>query len=207
MVFSAHGVPKSVPEEAQRRKLFYLDATCPLVQGSSRGRAPSRAGRNIILIGHAGHPEVIGTMGQLPPGAVDPGRDGGRRRSSLSFRRPATPLAYITQTTLSVDDTAGIVAVLRRRFPDIAGPHKEDICYATTNRQEAIKAIAPHADIVPGRSARPTPRIRCGWSRSRARPAATRAFCPERGRDRLGLDRRACGPSASRRAPRRPRCW
>jgi len=147
VIFSAHGVPKSVPQEAQRRKLFYLDATCPLVSKVHvEAERHHATGHMIILIGHAGHPEVIGTMGQLPYGSVvlvgtvdDVGR--------LSFPDD-TPLAYITQTTLSVDDTAQVVDALKRRFPNIAGPHKEDICYATTNRQDAIKTIAPRADIV-----------------------------------------------------------
>ena len=147
VIFSAHGVPKSVPEEAKRRKLFYLDATCPLVSKVHvEAERHYRAGHIIALIGHGGHPEVIGTMGQLPPGAVvlvETVDDVGR----LSFEK-GTPLAYITQTTLSVDDTAEIVAALRRRYPDIAGPHKDDICYATTNRQDAIKVIAPQTDIV-----------------------------------------------------------
>jgi 4-hydroxy-3-methylbut-2-en-1-yl diphosphate reductase len=147
VIFSAHGVPKSVPKEAQRRQLFYLDATCPLVSKVHvEAERHHRAGRTVVLIGHAGHPEVIGTMGQLPDACVilvETVRDAER----LSV--PAgTALAYITQTTLSVDDTAEIIAALKRRYPDIAGPHKEDICYATTNRQEAIKAIAPQAEIV-----------------------------------------------------------
>jgi 4-hydroxy-3-methylbut-2-enyl diphosphate reductase len=147
VIFSAHGVPKTVPEEAQRRKLFYLDATCPLVSKVHvEAERHHGEGRTIILIGHAGHPEVIGTMGQLRDGAivlVETVGDVGR----LLFE-DGTPLAYITQTTLSVDDAALVVAALKKRFPAIAGPHKEDICYATTNRQDAIKAIAPHADIV-----------------------------------------------------------
>ena len=147
VIFSAHGVPKSVPEEAQRRNLFYLDATCPLVSKVHvEAERHHRAGHTIILIGHAGHPEVIGTMGQLPEGAVvlvETVDDIER----LSFKEGAK-LAYITQTTLSVDDTALLVAALRKRFPNIAGPHKDDICYATTNRQEAIKAIAPHTDAL-----------------------------------------------------------
>jgi 4-hydroxy-3-methylbut-2-enyl diphosphate reductase len=147
VIFSAHGVPKSVPAEAERRKLFYLDATCPLVSKVHvEAERHFRTGREIVLIGHKGHPEVEGTMGQLPTGAialVETVAD------AEAFRpRDAERLAYITQTTLSVDDTAEIVAVLRRRFPAIAGPHKEDICYATTNRQEAMKAIAPRAEIV-----------------------------------------------------------
>lgn len=147
VIFSAHGVPKSVPEEAQRRKLFYLDATCPLVSKVHvEAERHHRAGRKVLLIGHSGHPEVIGTMGQLPRGSVSLIETAGQAET---FAAPAAEhLAYITQTTLSVDDTAEIIAVLRRRFPDIAGPHKEDICYATTNRQEAIKAVAPQADAV-----------------------------------------------------------
>ena len=147
VIFSAHGVPKSVPAEAERRKLFYLDATCPLVSKVHiEAEQHFRAGRTILLIGHFGHPEVIGTMGQLPEGAVmlvQTVADAGR------IAVPAnTKLAYITQTTLSVDDTAQILDVLKKRFPGIAGPHKEDICYATTNRQDAIKAIAPRSDVV-----------------------------------------------------------
>jgi 4-hydroxy-3-methylbut-2-enyl diphosphate reductase len=147
VVFSAHGVPKSVPENARERRLLALDATCPLVSKVHVEAERHHAdGFEIVLIGHAGHPEVIGTMGQLPPGAVTL-IESVKDAEGLA---PAEPnrLAYITQTTLSVDDTAEIVSVLRRRFPLIAGPHKEDICYATTNRQDAVKAIAPHADVV-----------------------------------------------------------
>ncbi|HEY2067947.1 MAG TPA: 4-hydroxy-3-methylbut-2-enyl diphosphate reductase [Rhizomicrobium sp.] len=147
VIFSAHGVPKSVPAEAERRKLFYLDATCPLVSKVHvEAERHFRAGHQIVLIGHAGHPEVEGTMGQLPDGEivlVETVADVER----LSLRDPSS-IAYITQTTLSVDDTAEIVAALRSRFPLIAGPHKEDICYATTNRQDAMKAIAPRAPVV-----------------------------------------------------------
>jgi len=144
VIFSAHGVPKSVPAEAQSRELFYLDATCPLVSKVhvEAERLHAR-GLDILLIGHAGHPEVIGTMGQLPDGAVtliETIADAER----FAPRDPEK-LAFVTQTTLSVDDTAGIVEALRRRFPAIVGPHKEDICYATTNRQEAVKTIAPRA--------------------------------------------------------------
>ncbi len=147
VVFSAHGVPKSVPAEAARRRLFYLDATCPLVSKVHReAERHFAAGRHILLIGHAGHPEVIGTMGQLPPGSVTLVEDAAQARE---VRAPeGQPLAYITQTTLSVDDTAEIVAALRTRFPSIAGPAKEDICYATTNRQAAVKAIAPRCDLL-----------------------------------------------------------
>ena len=147
MIFSAHGVPKSVPAEAKRRELFYFDATCPLVSKVHvEAERHFAAARTIVLIGHAGHPEVVGTMGQLPPGAVvliETVSDAEAFEPTTGAR-----LAYITQTTLSVDDTANIIAVLKRRFPDIAGPRKEDICYATTNRQQAIKAVAPRADMV-----------------------------------------------------------
>ena len=151
VVFSAHGVPKSVPAEAERRHLIYLDATCPLVskvhREAERHFADGGPGqRHILMIGHAGHPEVVGTMGQLPPGSVTLVQD----TADAGTVMPATPdrLAFITQTTLSVDDTAEIVATLRRRFPDIEGPKREDICYATTNRQAAVKAIAPNCDLV-----------------------------------------------------------
>jgi 4-hydroxy-3-methylbut-2-enyl diphosphate reductase len=147
VIFSAHGVPQSVPAAAQVRNLFYLDATCPLVSKvHAEARAHQLAGLEIVLIGHAGHPEVVGTLGQLPPGAatlVETMKDARR----FSPRDPAR-LAYTTQTTLSVDDTAAIVAILKERFPAIVGPRKEDICYATTNRQAAVKAIAPRCDAV-----------------------------------------------------------
>ena len=147
VVFSAHGVPKSVPEAARSRDLFFLDATCPLVSKvhveSERHHA---AGRHIILIGHAGHPEVVGTMGQLPAGAISLVET---VEDAETFERPGdAPLAYATQTTLSVDDTAGILAVLKRRFPELPDPHKEDICYATTNRQEAVKRLGVGSDLV-----------------------------------------------------------
>jgi 4-hydroxy-3-methylbut-2-en-1-yl diphosphate reductase len=147
VVFSAHGVPKAVPAEAQRRKMFHLDATCPLVtKVHIEAQRHFDEGREIILIGHAGHPEVIGTMGQLPQGAViliETVEDA----EALAVKDP-TKLAYITQTTLSVDDTADIISVLRKRFPVIHGPVKEDICYATTNRQEAVKSIAERIDLL-----------------------------------------------------------
>jgi 4-hydroxy-3-methylbut-2-enyl diphosphate reductase len=147
VIFSAHGVPKAVPEEAKRRKLFYLDATCPLVSKIHReAERHAKAGRHMLLIGHAGHPEVIGTMGQLPAGAITLIET----RADAERVAPPTPerLGYITQTTLSLDDTADIIAVLRRRFPGIEGPRRDDICYATTNRQQAVKAIASRADLV-----------------------------------------------------------
>jgi 4-hydroxy-3-methylbut-2-en-1-yl diphosphate reductase len=146
VVFSAHGVPKAVPERARARALSYIDATCPLV-GKVHREAERHflAGRHVLMIGHAGHPEVQGTMGQLPAGAMTLVQDAGEARRICP---PPGGLAFITQTTLSVDDTAAIVAVLRGRFPAISGPRHEDICYATTNRQRAIKAIAAEADLV-----------------------------------------------------------
>jgi 4-hydroxy-3-methylbut-2-enyl diphosphate reductase len=147
VVFSAHGVPKAVPAEARARKMLYLDATCPLVSKVhvEAGRHHD-AGREIVLIGHAGHPEVVGTMGQLPEGAVtliETVADA----MAYQPRDPAN-VAFATQTTLSVDDTAEIVDALRSRFPEIAAPHKEDICYATTNRQEAVKSVAGKSDVL-----------------------------------------------------------
>ena len=147
VIFSAHGVPRSVPEQATKRNFFALDATCPLVTKVHReAEIHFRRGREIVLIGHAGHPEVIGTMGQLPQGAV-------RLIETLADAAAFVPqdagkLAYVTQTTLSVHDTAEIVEHLKARFPAIVGPHKEDICYATTNRQEAVKQVAPVVDAM-----------------------------------------------------------
>ncbi|MBN8996702.1 MAG: 4-hydroxy-3-methylbut-2-enyl diphosphate reductase [Rhizobiales bacterium] len=147
VVFSAHGVPKTVPEAARTRQLFQLDATCPLVTKVHReAEIHFRRGREIILVGHAGHPEVVGTMGQLPPGAVLLVETEADARA-IAPRSPDS-LAWITQTTLSVDDTSAIVAILRERFPQIVGPHKEDICYATTNRQEAVKRVAGRCDAM-----------------------------------------------------------
>ena len=147
VIFSAHGVPKSVPAEAETRNLFYLDATCPLVSKVHReAERHARIGHQIILIGHAGHPEVIGTMGQLDEGIillVENVADA----ETVEVDDP-NRLAFITQTTLSVDDTAEMIEVLRRRFPMIHGPKKEDICYATTNRQQAVKAIAARCDAI-----------------------------------------------------------
>jgi 4-hydroxy-3-methylbut-2-en-1-yl diphosphate reductase len=147
VVFSAHGVPKAVPEKAQARGLNYLDATCPLVSKVHRqAERLIERGRHILFVGHAGHPEVIGTFGQVPEGMmtlVETAADAG-------IVAPADPeaLAFLTQTTLSVDDTAEIVAILRRRFPAIQGPRSEDICYATSNRQAAVKAIAARCDAL-----------------------------------------------------------
>jgi 4-hydroxy-3-methylbut-2-enyl diphosphate reductase len=147
VVFSAHGVPKSVPAEAKARAMFFLDATCPLVSKVHvEAQRHYDAGREIVLIGHAGHPEVVGTMGQLPEGAVALIET----VADAEVFEPKDPanLAFVTQTTLSVDDTAGIVGALRARFPEIAAPHKEDICYATTNRQEAVKQVAAGAEVL-----------------------------------------------------------
>ena len=147
VIFSAHGVPKSVPNAAEARNMIYVDATCPLVSKVHiEAQRHADAGLQMIMIGHKGHPETIGTMGQLPDGEVllvetpDDVAD-------VDVRDP-NRLAYVTQTTLSVDDTADIVTALKARFPAIIGPHKEDICYATTNRQEAVKAMAPKCDAM-----------------------------------------------------------
>ncbi len=147
VVFSAHGVPKSVPEGARARDMLFLDATCPLVSKVHvEAERHHAAGRHIVLIGHAGHPEVIGTMGQLPAGAISLVET---VEDAEAFQRPGdAPLAYATQTTLSVDDTAEILAVLKRRFPELPDPHKEDICYATTNRQEAVKTLGQGCELV-----------------------------------------------------------
>lgn len=171
VIFSAHGVPRSVPEDAAVRNMFAIDATCPLVTKVHReAQVHHRKGRDILLIGHARHPEVIGTMGQLPEGAVtliETAEDARR----VTPKDPAN-LAYVTQTTLSLDDTAEIVAILRERFPAMAAPHKEDICYATTNRQEAVKKVAPRVDAM----------VVVGAPNSsnsqRLREAAERAGCP-----------------------------
>ncbi len=147
VIFSAHGVPKRVPEAAEERQMFYIDATCPLVSKVHReAERYYKQGLQIVLIGHAGHPEVIGTMGQLPEGAVklvETIDD----VAALKIDDPER-LAYCTQTTLSVDDTASIVAALKERFPSVSDPRKEDICYATTNRQAAVKAIAERSDAM-----------------------------------------------------------
>ena len=147
VIFSAHGVPKSVPAEASARQMIYVDATCPLVSKVHvEAERHHNEGREIVLIGHAGHPEVIGTMGQLPGGGIT------LIEMVADAERfvPKDPenLAFVTQTTLSVDDTAEIVAILQSRFPAMSAPHKEDICYATTNRQDAVKVLAPGAGLV-----------------------------------------------------------
>jgi 4-hydroxy-3-methylbut-2-enyl diphosphate reductase len=147
VIFSAHGVAKSVPAEAESRGLLYVDATCPLVtKVHSEVDHLHRDEFHILLIGHAGHPEVIGTIGQLPAGAIDLIENAGDAKTISPIA--GKKLAYATQTTLSVDDTAEIISILKSRFPDIVGPRKNDICYATTNRQEAVKAIAAKCDAV-----------------------------------------------------------
>ena len=146
VVFSAHGVPKTVPADAVARNLFYLDATCPLVSKvHKQAMRHQKLGRHVVLIGHAGHPEVIGTMGQLPEGAVSLIET----IADVDAYQPADPdnLGYVTQTTLSVDDTAGVIARLMERFPNLTAPAADSICYATTNRQEAVKQAAPGCDL------------------------------------------------------------
>ena len=147
VIFSAHGVPLSVPEEAERRGLDYLDATCPLVEKVHReAQTQYEAGRTVVLIGHAGHPEVVGTMGHLPDGAVKL-VENTDQAAVLEVEDPSA-IAYVSQTTLSVDDCKKIVDELKQRFPAIVGPRKEDVCFATTNRQSAVKAIAPRSDML-----------------------------------------------------------
>ena len=147
VIFSAHGVPKSVPEFAKLKKIFFIDATCPLVFKVHReAEQLNKNGFKILLIGHANHPEVVGTMGQLPKGSVLLIEN---KKDATFYKNPYNKkLAYITQTTLSVDDTAEIIKILTKKFPKIRGPKREDICYATTNRQMAVKKIAPLCDII-----------------------------------------------------------
>ena len=192
VIFSAHGVPKSIPAEAQRRNLFALDATCPLVTKVHReAEIHHKRGREIVLIGHADHPEVVGTVGQLPAGAITLVQS--VEEVARFLPRDPGRLAYVTQTTLSVDDTAGIVAALKARFPHIHGPHKEDICYATTNRQAVVKKVAPMVEVMlvvgsPNSS-----------NTQRLKEVAERAGCPraalvQRARD---IDWSLFGPIAS----------
>ena len=144
VIFSAHGVPKSVPEEANLEKIFYIDATCPLVSKVHReSEQLYKRGFDIVLIGHKNHPEVIGTMGQLPNGSIKLIE----KKDEIKNLNFSKPVAYVTQTTLSVDDTKEIIDALKNKFPDIKGPIKEDICYATTNRQAAVKKIAPNCEM------------------------------------------------------------
>jgi len=172
VVFSAHGVPKSIPAAASARNLFFLDATCPLVSKVHKEAIlHHRRGREIVLVGHAGHPEVEGTIGQLPPGSIVLVET----VDDVETLQPRDPdnLAWITQTTLSVDDAALITNALQTRFPNIVGPHRDDICYATTNRQEAVKQVAPTVDrmIVVG-----APN---SSNSQRLREVAERAGCPK----------------------------
>ena len=147
VIFSAHGVPKSVPEEAAIKKMFYIDATCPLVTKVHReAEFLHKNGYDVILIGHKNHPEVLGTMGQLPKGAIML-IETVKHAQNLNVNELKKPVAYVTQTTLSVDDTKDIIEVIKGKFPEIKSPTKEDICYATTNRQEAVKKIAPLCDM------------------------------------------------------------
>ena len=147
VIFSAHGVPKSVPEEASNKNMFYVDATCPLVTKVHReAEFLHKNGYEVILVGHKDHPEVLGTMGQLPKDSIkliETARDA----ENINANEIKRPVAYVTQTTLSVDDTKEIIEVLKSKFPNIKSPVKEDICYATTNRQEAVKKIAPLCDM------------------------------------------------------------
>ena len=205
MIFSAHGVAKTVPEEASARNLFTIDATCPLVTKVHReAQAHFKRGRRIVLIGHVGHPEVIGTMGQLPPGAVT-------LVSSIA-EVDALPagegagVAYVTQTTLSVDDTREIVAALKRRFPAIHAAPLEDICYATTNRQEAVKAAARQVEAVIRGRGRQFLHFRSGLAgaRSPRGRAARPSSLPTPARS-TGRRWRAWARSRSPPAPRRPR--
>jgi 4-hydroxy-3-methylbut-2-enyl diphosphate reductase len=147
VIFSAHGVPKSIPEHAEARHIFAIDATCPLVTKVHReAETHFKQGRQVLLVGHAGHPEVVGTLGQLPKGSIVLVQT----PQDIEKLQPddENNLAYVTQTTLSIDDTRNMVEALTRRFPSIIGPHREDICYATTNRQEAVKRVAPTVDAM-----------------------------------------------------------
>src|SRR3569833_4101383 len=202
VVFSAHGVPKAIPAEASKRHFFTLDATCPLVTKVHREAAIHyKRGREILLIGHAGHPEVVGTLGQLPKGTVVLIET---MEAARSFQpKDASKLAFVTQTTLSIDDTKEIVAVLKARFPDIDGPHKEDICYATTNRQLAVKKVAPVVDaliVVGAPNSSNSQRLRevaergGGGGAVRARRAAGRDWTRFEGIKSLGITAGASAP-------------
>lgn len=202
VVFSAHGVPKSVPADAQARELFYLDATCPLVSKvHKQAMRHQRLGRHVLLIGHAGHPEVIGTMGQLAEGAVTLIET----EADAATFAPANPeaLGFVTQTTLSVEDTAGIIRALQERFPQLHAPAAESICYATTNRQEAVKDTAAGADLYLIVGA-PNSSIRADLSKWRSAPAPPCRFSysalPKfRGMTSPTFRRSACRPARRRR--------
>ena len=147
VIFSAHGVPKNIPEEAEKKNIFFIDATCPLVTKVHReAERHHKNGYQIILVGHKDHPEVIGTMGQLPDGSIkliETNKDA----ENINIGEFNKPLAYVTQTTLSIDDTKNIIEILRKKFPNIKSPIKEDICYATTNRQNSVKKIATNCEM------------------------------------------------------------
>ena len=215
VIFSAHGVPKSVPARRRGRGLNAIDATCPLVTKVHReAQAHFKRGRHIVLIGHAGHPEVVGTLGQLPPGAIT--LVGDRAEVEAARRSPAgKELAFVTQTTLSVDDTRDVIAALKAKFPQIQEPPVEDICYATTNRQEAVKAAAHQVDaviVVGAANSSNSQRLREVAEREGCKvsllvPSVDGAgFRPARRRPLGGDHRRRLGPGNPGRAdPRRPR--
>ena len=189
VIFSAHGVPKSVPEEAQRRNLQFVDATCPLVSKVHREAERANAeGKQVILIGHQGHPEVIGTIGQLPPGTVTLiGEPGDVAGIEAQDGEDGSNMAYVTQTTLSIDDTADVIVALKERFPAIKEPKAGDICYATTNRQEAVKVIAPDCQgflVVGAPNSSNSNRLVDVARKS----GATKAYLVQRGKDVATLD-------------------
>lgn len=203
VVFSAHGVPKSVPADAKARNLFYLDATCPLVSKvHKQAMRHQRLGRHVLLIGHAGHPEVIGTMGQLPDGAVTLIET----EADAAKLSPVDPqaLGFVTQTTLSVEDTAGIIRALQDRFPALQAPAAESICYATTNRQEAVKDTAPGADLylIVARRIHPIRDDLSKWRSVQAPPCRFSCSAPPRFR---GMTSATFRRSACRPARRRPK--
>ena len=205
VIFSAHGVPKSVPAEAENRNMIFVDATCPLVSKVHiEAERHSGNGLQMVMIGHKGHPETIGTMGQLPEGEVllvETVED----VADLDVRDPDS-LAYVTQTTLSIDDTADIVTALQNRFPKIVGPHKEDICYATTNRQMAVKAIAVRLMHFLW-WARRIPQILNAWSKSAQKQAANTHNWFNGPMTLIGTRLAICKTSGSQRVHLRPRFW
>ena len=206
VIFSAHGVPQAVTGEAAARGLFAIDATCPLVTKVHReAMIHLKRGRDIVLVGHAGHPEVIGTMGQLPAGAVTLIETAADARAFAP--REAAQLAYVTQTTLSLDDTAEIVAILKARFPAIVGPHKEDICYATTNRQEAVKRVAGSGRRHDRGGRAQQLQLAAPARGGRARRLPHRARWSSAPPTSTGPPSAIFRRSRSPPAPRRPRCW
>ena len=205
VIFSAHGVPKSVPAEADRRNMIYVDATCPLVSKVHIEAARHHGnGLQMIMVGHAGHPRRSAPWDSFPRERSFWSRPS--RMSRMSEPRDPGKLAYITQTTLSVDDTAEIVAALKARFPSIAGPHKEDICYAATNRQAAVKAIAPRIDALLAWAHR-IHQIQAVWSRWAGRLAASTPSSCSVPRTSTGARSKARAASGSRPAPPHPKSW